>query len=193
MIVIFSDDNYIEFALKSFPIYIKFGISTTNNQLFIPSEKHLLIIDKELPKHTNFSAAIQISNKKHSDLKKPFHISLLTNLINQRLQSLSTYVLPKKFSFFLNKRLLLNTKNKFLNLTEKESNLLAYLIKNTNNFIDKATILHDIWQYDNCIETTTLETHIFHLKTKLQKLHIYDVIEMQKDKIRIINEVTSKN
>ncbi len=64
--------------------------------------------------------------------------------------------------------------NKKIILTEKESIILSFLIKE-NKAISKSTLLKEIWGYSDEILTTTLETHIYNLRQKLSDKLIISV------------------
>ena len=185
MIIIFSDNNYIEYALKGMPLYKKIGVSTISDLNELNATNTLIIVDEKPINYDHFSSIITISHKPSSDLQKPFHISALISLINKKLKTLNNYLYPEKFSFFFNRRLIINTKNQTLRLTEKERDLLKYLLTNSNYFISKKEILEKIWGYKEVLETATLETHLYHLKSKFKELGISDVIVIHKDKIKI--------
>ena len=61
------------------------------------------------------------------------------------------------------------TKNT-IHLTEKENYLLNYLYNKRNFELTKNELLTDVWGVSNSINTHTLETHIYRLKQKLNKL-----------------------
>ena len=63
----------------------------------------------------------------------------------------------------------LKTKNKE-HLTEKENKLLFYLHTNKNIEITKNDLLNSIWGVSESLNTHTLETHIYRLKQKINKL-----------------------
>lgn len=52
-------------------------------------------------------------------------------------------------------------------LTDKEGELLAQLLSVSPRTIDKDTLLQNVWGYDERVDTHTLETHIYRLRTKL--------------------------
>ena len=52
-------------------------------------------------------------------------------------------------------------------LTEKETQMLAYLGRNKNKKINRKELLSDVWNYGDDITTHTLETHIYRLRKKL--------------------------
>ena len=58
-------------------------------------------------------------------------------------------------------------KNKIINLTEKESRLLNFILENKENVLKKDDILINVWGITERINTHTLETHIYSLKKKL--------------------------
>jgi len=55
-----------------------------------------------------------------------------------------------------------------INLTDKEAEILYYLSKNINIEVSKEIMLKDIWQYQQGIDTHTLETHIYRLRQKIE-------------------------
>ena len=185
MIIILSDNSYIEYVLKGLELYKKFGVLTANNLNQLDTINSLVIVDEKIANCEHFSVVITISQNPSSDLQKPFHISALISLINKKLKTLNNYLFPDKFSFFFNKRLLTNVANRTLRLTEKEANLLKCLLKNSNCFINKNKMLQEIWGYKENLETTTLETHLYYLRSKFRELGIEDMIVVQKDKIKI--------
>ena len=63
----------------------------------------------------------------------------------------------------------LNSKNKE-HLTEKENKLLLYFCSNKNIELTKNDLLSSIWGVSESVNTHTLETHIYRLKQKLNKL-----------------------
>jgi hypothetical protein len=190
MIVVASDYDYILYALQSLKLYKKikivtreyFGVKFFDRDTL--NEDALVIVDEDCVQAKDFPISISISHDKSADLQKPFHISALVHLINQKLKLLNNYVYPGNFSFFFAKRLLMNNQKQSLSITEKEASLLEYLLKNRNKFISKQEILREIWQYKGDLETTTLETHLYSLKVKFKQLCIYIFIEIQKDQIK---------
>ena len=56
--------------------------------------------------------------------------------------------------------------NVFINLTEKEVNLLV-LLNEEKKPVNKKIILKKIWQYSIDADTHTVETHIYRLRKKV--------------------------
>ena len=53
-----------------------------------------------------------------------------------------------------------------ISLTDKEVLLLEVLLKHYPNSVGKDTLLKDVWQYGEGIDTHTLQTHIYRLRQK---------------------------
>ena len=86
--------------------------------------------------------------------------------------------LKKKDIFLMNhikfipfERILYNLKNNNKeHLTEKENQLLLYLYIRKNVEITKNDLLIKVWGLSESVNTHTLETHIYRLKQKLNKI-----------------------
>jgi len=108
-------------------------------------------------------------------LEKPFKIKALVNKLEQLLE-LKTYensniLLINHIKFLPYEKVLINLKTKKNeHLTEKENKLLFYLHNNKNIEITKNDLLNSIWGVSESLNTHTLETHIYRLKQKINKL-----------------------
>ena len=58
-----------------------------------------------------------------------------------------------------------------INLTEKESKLLNFILENKEKILKKDEILINVWGISERINTHTLETHIYSLKKKLSNFN----------------------
>ena len=70
-----------------------------------------------------------------------------------------------KYNLDLNSREI-NYKNKKLNLTEREANLIIFISKKKNVSVDE--LQKDVWGYVSQLETHTVETHIYRLRKKMK-------------------------
>ena len=128
-----------------------------------PKNKIIQILEKNNDFKHNFSSYY---------LKKPLAINKLllilsrtkkTKLVEKKKFKLKNGLIFQKFQ-----RKILNTKKKALILTEKESEILEYLLKE-KKFIKKKDLLENIWGFNSKVKTRTLETHIYRLRKKINK------------------------
>lgn len=56
---------------------------------------------------------------------------------------------------------------KVVDLTLKEFDLLEYLLRNKGRAIDRDLLLKDVWGYNYCGESRTIDVHVRHLREKL--------------------------
>ena len=108
-------------------------------------------------------------------LKKPFKIreflKELDRLFTSKFLKTTEIFLMYHLKFLPYQRVLINEKTKQKQyLTEKENNLLFYFYNNKNIEIAKNDLLSEIWGVSKNVNTHTLETHIYRLKQKLQKI-----------------------
>jgi len=108
-------------------------------------------------------------------LEKPFKLITLLNYLdsinNTKTLHNSNKFLMEHIVFSPSKKTISNLKtNHTEHLTEKENNLLIYLYSKKNEEIKKRDILTKIWGLSENINTHTLETHIYRLKQKLNKI-----------------------
>ena len=71
---------------------------------------------------------------------------------------------------FMPKARILRHVDKEIKLTEKEAGIINLLHKNKPAAVDRLTILKEIWGYNADISTHTLETHIYHLRQKIESV-----------------------
>lgn len=125
--------------------------------------------------YNSYHSHILINDLGIKVLKKPFKIMHLLEELEKLQNSnalLNTDIfLMSHLKFLPRERSLLNlkTQNKE-HLTEKENQLLFYFYANKNIEITRNNLLNAIWGLSDTINTHTLETHIYRLKLKLNKL-----------------------
>jgi DNA-binding response OmpR family regulator len=77
-----------------------------------------------------------------------------------------------------------------IELTEKETSILNYLLRSEGGFASRAELLEVIWGYKSGITTHTLETHIYRLREKLKpKASKFISIKTSKDGYSVILQV----
>ena len=125
-----------------------------------PNNKIIQIMEKNNDVKHNFSSYC---------LKKPLIINrLLAILVKPKKKNI------KKKRFLLKNGLIFKKlqrtifcKNKKILLTEKECEILEYLISK-KKFIKKSDLLKNVWGFNSKVKTRTLETHIYRLRKKIK-------------------------
>ncbi len=111
--------------------------------------------------------------------KKPFKIQDLIATINNCIASCvsNIRVFKKNYLTDYRRKIIYNkTNNKIINLTDKEADLLFYILNhkcyNQAIVVTKEELLKNVWQYSEKINTSTIETHISRLRLKLHRLDL---------------------
>ena len=115
----------------------------------------------QLKKYSKYNFVVKpFKLKQLIDIIKDFFISYKTNEKNINI----TYNLI----FRPETKILLDKNNSIIiNLTEKESRLLNFILENKEKVLKKDEILTKVWGINERLNTHTLETHIYSLKKKL--------------------------
>ena len=108
-------------------------------------------------------------------LEKPFKLITLLNYLDSvnytAIMLNSNKYLMDHVIFSPSKKTISNLETNYTeHLTEKENNLLIYFYNKKNEDILKKDLLINIWGFSEKINTHTLETHIYRLKKKLNKI-----------------------
>jgi len=117
---------------------------------------------------------LKVNHKQNSEIistNVPLQINdffeRVSNDIIQELKNIKSIINFNRFKYDFNSRSLFD-KKKLLRFTEKENEIFSCLLNYKNNPVSKKQLLKDIWQYDDKIDTHTLETHIYSLRKKLE-------------------------
>ncbi len=70
-----------------------------------------------------------------------------------------------------------DSKDNSVVITEKEAQFLLALYESEDKTLDRKALLQKVWEYADSAETHTLETHVYRLRQKLNKLEAEDPIE----------------
>ena len=146
------------------------------------SIKILINILQSKNEHVNIIAYHEPFYKKMIDnvgkvflLEKPFKLITLLNYLDS-VNYTETMVNSKKYFmdhiiFSPSKKTISNLETNYTeHLTEKENKLLIYFYNQKNEKILKKDLLIKIWGFSENINTHTLETHIYRLNKKLNKI-----------------------
>ena len=101
-------------------------------------------------------------------IEKPFVYDFLEKAILESLEkSLANILYLNDIKFFPNKKVLIKSSGIEIRLTEKEAGIVLILYNSANQTVSKETLLKEVWGYRDGVNTHTLETHLYHLRKKL--------------------------
>ena len=149
-----------------------------NNYLFIIGE---ISIDME--------SQLSINYINYEIINEPMNILLLheklKNLIDQKNSALSEIKKYKKFNYSSSLKTIYVGEIS-LYLTDKENEIFQILLDNKNISLSKKQLLSKVWNYNEDIDTHTLETHIYTLRQKIEKkLNLNNIIQHADEGYRI--------
>ena len=108
--------------------------------------------------------------KAYQSIPLPAHLETVQNALLQLLNTVTTYARFENntFVFDARARQLFNKKTTTaVDLTEKESDLLSFLVQAKNHKATKEEIMSQVWKYNENTETHTLDSHLYALRQKL--------------------------
>ncbi|RZI45242.1 winged helix family transcriptional regulator [Rickettsiales endosymbiont of Peranema trichophorum] len=125
---------------------------------------------------------IVIGGHVKAHLSKPLKLVQLISLISKTVVS-KTYEIQDVIFEPLKMRV--SHSGRFIELTQKESELILYLIGSESSQMTKQQVLGEIWGYSDEVSTCTLETHISRLKQKLRSNSFPEFIAYNNQMIEI--------
>ena len=187
-ILVFASHNFNK-SLDEIKNKLNFNlISYDSNDFIKQTDYHVLLLDNksllkqkedDLIKFQSFNLPTLLLIDSQFSVKKNIlfsdHIHLPLNILDLKKKVndlLSSYKFNKNSSvniknYIIDKNLKMMRKNNlFINLTEKEVNLLV-LLSEVKKPLNKKLILKKIWQYSIDADTHTVETHIYRLRKKV--------------------------
>lgn len=103
---------------------------------------------------------------------KPFKFPVLLARIRAQLrqheQSEDAVFQIGPYTFKPAMKLLETEDAKKVRLTEKETNILKFLLRAKDGVVARDVLLHEVWGYNAGVTTHTLETHIYRLRQKIE-------------------------
>ena len=160
-----NEFDKIDLIIVNF-IFIKDIYNTLTDLEKEKKSKIIIMLDNgversQLKKFTNYNFVV-----------KPFKFKQLIDIIKDFFISYETLqkniVITNNLVFRPETKILLNKSNNIIiNLTEKESRLLNFILENREKTLKKDEILTNVWEISEGINTHTLETHVYSLKKKL--------------------------
>ena len=126
-----------------------------------------------------------------------FHISLFIPVEILSLREIINILLTK-YNFFKKSKIIINDyeidsnqrvimkKGIKVKLTEKELNLI--LILETNNGLEKSSLLKSIWKHNSDLESHAFETHLHRLRKKMNKFFKDTKFILEKNSLYYLNK-----
>ncbi len=104
---------------------------------------------------------------------KPFRLGvLLARLraqLRQHAQSDDAIFVIGPYTFQPRSKVLIDGRSRrTIRLTETETAILKYLYRAGGAVVDRETLLHEVWGYNQSSTTHTLETHVYRLRRKIE-------------------------
>lgn len=103
--------------------------------------------------------------------QKPQRLGLLLRQIGQMLAQPVLYIDDIAIGgqvFKPQEKSLLRDDGEEISLTDREVDILAYLVRHASRAVSRDALLKDVWQYQDGVDTHTLETHIYRLRQKIE-------------------------
>ena len=105
-------------------------------------------------------------------ITKPFKMAVLLARLRAQLRQ---HALSEDASFTLGpytfqpaRKILTAADGQKVRLTEKETNILKFLLRAGAVIVPREKLLHEVWGYNAAVTTHTLETHIYRLRQKIE-------------------------
>ena len=161
---------------------IKVDLLDIKNSLIISKPNQKLLLSKNLEEKNLFLMQ-----------NFPISINKLTELINIQLIKIKfkhkSKIIIKDYELNLNSKLI-SRDNINLKLTEKEIEIILYLIKNKmkHSVLD---LQKNIWRYSSSMETHTVETHIYRLRKKISDKFNDDELILSHKNGYFINQIST--
>ena len=117
----------------------------------------------------------KVIKEKFYYFKKPLNLNSFKRDIKEIISNNRKYKIKKlsigTFTIDVNKKQLLNKENHvILRFTDKEILIFYEILKSKQLGINKTDLLNKVWNYNERVETKTVETSIYRLRKKLSKI-----------------------
>ena len=107
-------------------------------------------------------------------ITKPFRFAVLLARVRAQLRqheaSDDAIFTIGPYTFRPSSKLLFNPKGNKVRLTGKETVIMRYLYRAEQQPVSRETLLQEVWGYNSGVTTHTLETHIYRLRQKIERM-----------------------
>ncbi len=105
---------------------------------------------------------------------KPFRFAVLLARIRAQMrqheQSEDAKFNVGPYTFKPSQKLLIDPRGSKIRLTEKESAIIKYLYRADQKVVTRDVLLEEVWGYNSGVTTHTLETHVYRLRQKIERV-----------------------
>ena len=105
-------------------------------------------------------------------VSKPFKFGVLLARVRAHLrsheQSEDAVFKIGPYEFRPAVKMLVTPADKKIRLTEKETSILKFLYRAGGKPVTRDVLLDEVWGYNSCVTTHTLETHVYRLRQKIE-------------------------
>ena len=164
--LVIYDLNIIYDILKEIEDYLNFNLIKIDKSKLdgqkIKNQENFLIISKK-----------EIAGFKNQIIINQFPLEITKLVENINIKFLKTIYFRQSeidlgsYKLNLNSRKIFN-KNNSLDLTEREANIIVFLNK-LKKPVKISQLQSEVWGHNSKLETHTVETHIYRLRTKISK------------------------
>ena len=106
-------------------------------------------------------------------IKQPFRFSELIEVLHSIFERLKSNrentIILGDLSFIALDRKLIYKDNQSVELTEKERDIIVFLLGSANKGIAKEEVMSKVWGLNSNMETHTFETHLYRLRKKIKE------------------------
>jgi len=102
---------------------------------------------------------------------RPYRLGALLRQIGQMIAQPVLYIDDIAIGDYIFKpqeKVLSREENDDIALTDREVDILAYLARHNKTPVSRDALLKNVWQYQEGVDTHTLETHIYRLRQKIE-------------------------
>ncbi|MDR2901809.1 MAG: helix-turn-helix domain-containing protein [Lactobacillales bacterium] len=139
-------------------IFIVYADQTAADDFFAkhPNAKTILVGATHKKAYANLQAPCALA-----DLKKSIHDLIAATTQTPDFEN-DTFIFTCRFRQIKNK-----ITGQIIPLSEKESDLILFLAEQNGTLVSKETLQKEVWNYNEDIQTHTVETHVYNLRQKL--------------------------
>ncbi len=122
--------------------------------------------------NTDADAILGLDSGANDYVLKPFKFPVLLARVRAQLrqyeQSEEAVFSLGPYTFRPALKMLVLENGEKIRLTEKETNILKFLIRSKDSIVPRDVLLHEVWGYNASVTTHTLETHVYRLRQKIE-------------------------